>query len=280
MSRPIIEKRNGVDRVNPARGAFTLVELLVVIGIIVLLLAFLMPALSLAREAAKTTKCLSNLRQISLAIQMYATDHNGCLVPGNHWSKIDNFNGYTGMGGGDWAVILSLGKYLPIPQGWSDGVNQKTITADSNFFRETVLTCPDGIDYDMSDYGFPAGHNDMRGAMYTVGRDDFSLFGTRTWYGVNGSTVQNVNGLPGVPFQCLPNFLADGSLDWRINRLAQFKGSARLPMVYDGVSLFNYDSARIHARHTHGKTTNILFCDGHAQNTPTAGLPNADWFLQ
>ena len=54
------------------RHAFTLVELLVVIGIIALLISVLLPALNKARESAKRTQCLSNLRQIAVLLNMYA----------------------------------------------------------------------------------------------------------------------------------------------------------------------------------------------------------------
>jgi prepilin-type N-terminal cleavage/methylation domain-containing protein/prepilin-type processing-associated H-X9-DG protein len=60
---------------------FTLVELLVVIGIIALLIAVLMPALRKAREAALTTQCLSNQRQNGLAVQQYVHDYKGFLPP-------------------------------------------------------------------------------------------------------------------------------------------------------------------------------------------------------
>ncbi|HEX8915560.1 MAG TPA: prepilin-type N-terminal cleavage/methylation domain-containing protein [Humisphaera sp.] len=59
------------------RGAFTLVELLVVIGIIALLMSILLPTLGRVREQANRMKCASNLRQIATAALLYATDHGG-----------------------------------------------------------------------------------------------------------------------------------------------------------------------------------------------------------
>ena len=61
------------------RAAFTLVELLVVIGIIALLVAMLLPALNKAREASKAANCLSNLRQINTAFILFAHENKGFL---------------------------------------------------------------------------------------------------------------------------------------------------------------------------------------------------------
>src|SRR5688572_12178562 len=63
------------------RRAFTLIELLVVIAIIAVLAALLLPALSRAKDSARSAKCASNLRQLGLAAQMYFDDHRGRTFP-------------------------------------------------------------------------------------------------------------------------------------------------------------------------------------------------------
>jgi len=84
------------------RRGFTLIELLVVIAIIGILASMVFPVFARARESARKAVCLSNVKNIALAVQMYLADNNDCFWPTeNRQEVIDYFNTSPGHAG-DW----------------------------------------------------------------------------------------------------------------------------------------------------------------------------------
>ena len=101
---------------RPCR-AFTLVELLVVIGIIALLISILLPALSRAREQGNAVKCMSNLRQIYMGTELYAVAFKGYTMPSTAGTgSAQNFN---------WWGIQVLGAALGVERYGNSGADQQ-----------------------------------------------------------------------------------------------------------------------------------------------------------
>jgi prepilin-type N-terminal cleavage/methylation domain-containing protein/prepilin-type processing-associated H-X9-DG protein len=93
--------------------AFTLVELLVAIGIVGLLVSFLLPTLNKARDSARTVKCLSNLRQLALANSMYVSQWNGWAVPGLMGNNHTADSRVTWHNNNGWRRNINLPEWVP-----------------------------------------------------------------------------------------------------------------------------------------------------------------------
>ncbi len=115
-----VENSGSAGLVRQAGHGFTLVELLVVIGIISVLIAILLPALNKAREAAGSVVCLSNQRQLGMVMAMYANENQGWLPPD------------VALEGGRWPALLVRKGYINTPMA----------PTTSSAVLEGVFSCP------------------------------------------------------------------------------------------------------------------------------------------
>ena len=134
------------------KSGFTLVELLVVIGIIAVLISILLPAMKIAKDAANKTRCASDTRQIVAAIRLYAGDNRGWTAPApnyGHWEqplgtplKMYDSHAYWGIaylryaGNNRSLWICGSARYMDVDPGYSDNSFETT-----NLFATYGINC-------------------------------------------------------------------------------------------------------------------------------------------
>lgn len=218
--------------------AFTLIELLVVISIIALLVSILLPALSGARDAAKGVKCGTNLKQMGVALYIYASDYDGILPP-----VVDNPATTTRTR--KWIALLTnktytsdKGQYLSasLPEVFSSDVTRTIFHCPADT-RDTSETSPATISPDSgpgSSY-FPSQAPDP------------------TWLGGQGTT-----------------------LGQQIDRLYDSSENAMLWDAWNNTGGWNfYPTSVTRWRYRHANTASIVFVDGHVEKRKPDEIPVA-----
>jgi len=261
--------------------AFTLVELLVVIGIIAVLVAILLPALQQARRQASAVQCASNMKQLAMGMLMYIQQNKGKHPP----SAIAD--GAPGSGayerGWWWANELVKQKYVNAPNSMQSGTRDLS--------GPSVFRCPEGLQ-DLSSGGgqYPTHFLNNHWREYSSEDSDpvpANRFGIPSWYQLVSANLGGGNVWPGgssaTPFVYINNGVPTPNLvdPKRARYISLIKKTSVFAMIVEAAEAnMTLNSGAVPADSTnqcprlgarHGKRsasgrdawTNIAFFDGH-----------------
>lgn len=254
-------------RLRSLSRAFTLIELLVVIAIIAILAAILFPVFAQAKESAKQTQCIMQMRQLGIALMMYADDHEGFWAPVVNQTQIPGFPAQQPWIGYDTRNAGNISGYFgdmtrratrdPIP-GKIDGYLKS----------EGVKRCPktpDGWQLAVAYNGWPKGKN---GTLW---------YGSSAYWSVNPKAYNEEYG-PGFKDLDYVNgvFTASGVNDSEIEEpaytISMWEHGAWVPTC-NFLFLYNWFSGppaydeglKKHFQFLHREAAVVSYCDSHVK---------------
>jgi prepilin-type N-terminal cleavage/methylation domain-containing protein/prepilin-type processing-associated H-X9-DG protein len=243
--------------------AFTLVELLVTIGIICVLMAILLPVLNRSREQARTLNCLANLRQLGAAVMAYVQQNDGSLLPAGYATDQTTHDNRE-----YWSTVLARSGVIPIeyPRSTSD-----------NVVTRGVLWCPSSLleVANFSSATIPNSPTDARGATYTrIQSTQWPGIIVDSSYGINGTTTSGKTTY--APTWRVPPDSTSTTADYSMPSLSKLKRVSEIALFFDGIYMnLSLNPNRLNGRHNNSKATNISFYDGHAETFTRDILPQA-----
>lgn len=242
-----------------SRQAFTLVELLVVIGIIALLISILVPALVRVREASNRTACLSNVAQLAKAVLMYADENRGYLPDAGTGNDPNAYLSPRAVGLPAWTTFGTETYVLPS----IGGLLQKHLGENPSLWR-----CPSA----------PAGSFQWTGTNPFSGTAQSDRFKPNYLY---MAAKEYVLVIPGLGYDANKYHLAD----WAVRNVSGLKVSRLVGQPASNIVLFYDRSPSYHAR-SKGDLyagdvadyyANYSYLDGHADGR---GYPNFKEYLE